>query len=128
MPSACVRRWIDPETGDYVVESGRPRADTTLASAVLLRLRMRRGSCPLLPTLGSRLYLIRKNTESALRLAKHYAFEALDDLIRDERITNVAVETEAISIDGGAALGVTVSFTDGAGDQRTVQYQRRLGA
>ena len=126
MPAA--RRWLDPMTGDYVVERGSPRADDTNASNILLRLRMRRGSMPLLPTFGSRLHLITRNAQSALRLAEHYAYEAIEDLVRDGSIRGVVVKAESLSKNGGAFLAVTVSFSDSAADARTVQYERRLGA
>lgn len=127
--AAKARRWLDPMTGDYVVESGGPRGDTTRASQVLLRLRMHRGSCAVMPTLGSRLHMIRKATPGAARLATSYVFEALDDLIRARLIREVDVTVDIVSVPGaGAALAINVSFLDTSSDQRSVAFTSAPGA
>lgn len=125
---AARRRWIDPQTGDYVVENGGPRADDTRASKVVLRLRMRRGSCPVLPTLGSRLHLITSNVPGATRLAKAYGREALKDLITSGEIRDVEVEASVITVSGTTALALEVSFCDTDQDRRAVPYTHRFGA
>jgi phage gp46-like protein len=124
---AATRRWIDPTSGDYVVENGGPRADATRASKILLRLRMRRGTCAVLPSLGSRLYLVTSMTPGAERQARAYAREAIADLIRAGEIRDVAVEAKARMVAGTASLEIEVSFTDTDGDRRSVPYTHRLG-
>lgn len=124
MPAA--RRDIDPETGDYIVERGRPRADSSRASKVVLRLRKRRGTgCK--PNLGSRLHLVTSLVPGALRLAEHYAHEALEDLSARGEIRRVKVVATAGTVQGTTWLVVDVSFVDTDGDPRTVQYKRRVG-
>ena len=52
-----------------------------LVNEVLFRLTARRGSCPLLPELGSRLYLLQREKPSDWQsLACQYAAEALAEL------------------------------------------------
>lgn len=122
---AAARRWLDSVTGDYVVERGAPRADSTRASQVLLRLRMRRGSCPVRPRLGSRLHTIRKATASAARLAEGYALECVDDLMRSEVIFNVQVRSTVYV--KPAAIEVSVSFDDSSGQSDTVTFTSKIG-
>lgn len=128
MARAAARRWLDPETGDYIVESGSPRADATRASQVLLRLRMRRGSCPVAPKLGSRLHTIEKATRGSARLARAHAIEAIADLVERREIREETVDVEVVKLPtGGAAFAITVEFTDSASDRRTVQYTSSVG-
>lgn len=120
------RRWIDPLTGDHVVESGGPREDDTSASAVVLRLRTKRGTMAVLPAFGSRLHKITKASTPAERLAEAYAREALGDLVRAGTIRDVRVKASTVAISGGAALTLEIAFRDTAGDQRTVRYRHQL--
>lgn len=124
---AAARRWLDPQTGDYVVENGGPRADTTHASKILLRLRMKRGTCAVLPSLGSRLHLIKTMTPGSKRLARAYAFEAIDDLIKAKEIRNVEIDVETSIVAGTASLEIEVRFFDSDNDPRSVTYSHRLG-
>lgn len=125
---AAARRWIDPDSGDYVVENGGPRGDDTRASKIVLRLRMRRGSCAVLPRFGSRLHLITANAAGSLRMAEAYAREAIADLIRSGEIRDVKITASVISESGTTALGLDVSFRDTDQDRRTARYTHRLGA
>lgn len=126
--AAVAQRWIDPLTGDYVVENGGPRGDSSMASQVVLRLRTRRGSCVVMPTLGSRLHLITRRVPGADRLAAAYVREALDDLVERRSIRDLKVTVESVSSGGGAALLITVSFRDTSADQRSVRYLHRLAS
>lgn len=123
MPAA--RRDIDPMTGDYVLESGGPRNDSGRTSKVVFRLRKRRGTG--LTKGGSRLYTITKNTGGALRLAEHYAHEAVEDLVALGEIRDVVATATTFLDNGTAALVVEVSFTDTDGDRRVAKYQRAFG-
>lgn len=96
-------------SGDYVPDStgGIRRAENRqgLLSEILFRLTCRRGSFPLLPDLGSRLYRLTKEKPSARDMAaRQYAAEALTGL-------DVTVEGAAVQIlsDGTALVQVTVS-------------------
>ena len=73
------------ENGDYIPDSRggvvRVSGDEALLQRVLFRLTARRGSYPLMPALGSRLYLLRNEKPSAYQsLACQYAAEALSGL------------------------------------------------
>ena len=68
--------------GDYCPEAGgtfaRAEGPEALLERVLFKLRVRRGSFPLLPRLGSRLYLLPRAKPSAREaLGASYAAEAL---------------------------------------------------
>lgn len=125
---AKARRWLDPMTGDYVVERGGPRGDDGHASSIVLRLRMHRGTCGALPTFGSRLHTIQKATKGSSRLAESYVLEALEDLIQPKTIRDVDVDVTVAPVSGGAALLIEVSYTDSAGDSRSVTYTSAVGA
>ena len=124
MPAA--RRDLDPMTGDYVLSAGGPRADDGRTSKVVLRLRKRRGS-GLFPKLGSRLYTITKNEAGATRLAEHYAYEAVADLVALGEIRSVTAKATPLTENGTTSLMIDVSFVDTDGDRRVAKYQRSFG-
>ncbi len=81
--------------GDYVPDGQggvvRLEGDEALLQRVLFRLSARRGMLPMLPQLGSRLYLLgRENPEGRLSAAKQYVTEAL----AEEDVTVESVELE----------------------------------
>ncbi len=81
--------WI--KDGDYVPDSNGGFAvlqgAEALVQRVLFRLCARRGSFPMLPTLGSRLYLLGREKKSGrLAAAREYVEEALAE-------ENVSVES-----------------------------------
>ena len=117
------RRWITP-LGDYELRYGRPRGDDTMTSAVVLRLRMRRGSCPLLPHFGSRLYTIDKLTSTSGRLAESFAHEALGDLVQRGVIRDLVVKGTVHD----DHLTLLVAFRDEGGARRPVEFTWRVGS
>lgn len=119
------RRLLNPMTGDVTLERGSPKADDTLASSVVLRLRMRRGSCPVNRRLGSRLHTIDRISPQSERLAADYAREALADLVERGDMSDLAVKT---SLPGRNAIGLDISFRDRSGRARSVNYTHRVGA
>lgn len=71
---------------------------------MLFRLTCRRGAFPLLPNLGSRLYLLGREAPSAREMAAwQYAREALEDL--ELEVTGATVQLRA---DGAADVAVTL--------------------
>ena len=83
------------ENGDYIPDGKgglvRAEGDEALLQRVLFRLSARRGMLPMLPQLGSRLYLLgRENPEGRLSAAKQYVTEAL----AEEDVTVESVELE----------------------------------
>lgn len=122
----AARRDLDPLTGDYVVVRGSPRADSTRASKVILRLRKKRGT-GIYPQIGSRLYRITKNAPGALRLAEFYATEAVEDLVRSGEIRSVVAKASTEVIRSTTWLVLELSFSDTDGDRRTVRYLRTFG-
>lgn len=93
--------------GDYVPDGRggflRAEGDEALLQRVLWKLRVRRGSFPFLPGLGSRLYLLpRAGGSQRLALAREYVAEALQDE------PGLAVEEVALTdrADGSALLRV----------------------
>ena len=95
--------WLN--NGDYVIGNGnglvRLENEEALLQRVLFRLCARRGAFPLLPKIGSRLYLLGKEKSGTmLTAAREYVEEALED-------ENVAVERVTVS-DGDGCLVVAV--------------------
>ena len=83
------------ENRDYVARGDTVEAVSGgegLVNEVLFRLTARRDSCPLLPGLGSRLYLLAGEKPSARpMLARQYAAEALAEL-SGLQVTGAGVE------------------------------------
>lgn len=90
------------ENGDYVADGrGFLQKDDLLCEA-LFRLSCRRGSFPLMPQTGSRLYLLSREKPSARNMAaRQYAVEALEGL-------DVAVEDAAVMMGADGTAQVTV--------------------
>lgn len=90
--------------GDYCPDGkggiARAEGNWALMNEVLLRLTCRRGSFPLLPELGSRLYLLSREKPSARDMAaRQYAAEALaplDVTVTDAKVT--MMENDAASV------------------------------
>lgn len=80
---------INPATGDY----DRTRI-ADLSNAVYLRIMVPLGSYWADPTLGSKLYLLRrmKDVERNKRLAIQYTRDALQPLIDDKRADSIDVD------------------------------------
>lgn len=125
---AAARRWLDPDTRDYVVERGGPRADATRASKVLLRMTVKRGSCAVAPTLGSRFHLIRRDGVGVVQRAEAYGHECVEDLVKRREIRDVGVSATVVRTPSNTALDVVIAFKDTAGDPRSVRFSQRLGA
>lgn len=119
---AARRRYLDPETGDYVLENGGPREDMTPASRVVLRLRTRRGSIPGLPWFGCRLFEVKKITPSTPMLVKSYVTEALADLVAAGQLPGLQVTATAAN----GSLSVEVSYRDPSGVRKVVPYTQRV--
>ena len=79
----------DGNGGVAVVQDG-----DELLGEVLFRLTARRDSFPFLPTLGSRMHLLRRaKTSEQKNLALQYAAEALEDLT-EVTVTDASVQQE----------------------------------
>lgn len=91
------------KNGDYVPD-GKGSVMTVsggedIICEVLFRLSARRGSFPLLPEFGSRIYRLRGEKSSVrTALARQYAVEALSEL------ENVSVTDAAVSVTGDRLL------------------------
>ena len=125
-PRLAKRRFIDATTGDYELDAGRPRNDDTVRPKVLLALRMRRGTCPVLPRFGSRLHLLRKILPDTPRLAAAYVREALKHLVdagelRDLEVTATVIGTHT------KGLHLVASYRDRAGESKSISYTHRMG-
>lgn len=100
---------INPITGDLTGQR-----INTLANAIYLRLMTPLGSYWADPTLGSRLYTLRREKDKPRvgRLAQQYARDALQSLLDDGRATQIEVTTEQRH-DGWLRLRVEVVQADG---------------
>ncbi len=97
--------------GDYVADGRggvvRLEGEEALLQRVLFRLTARRGGLPVLPELGSRLYLLgREPPEGRLSAARQYVAEALGE----EDVT-----VESVELEQGAAgmLSLRVCLSQG---------------
>lgn len=83
---------LDVKTGDYT-----SRQIDTLANAVYIRLMTPLGTWWHDPHLGSRLHELEreKDVPRVCKLAKQYAKEALEVLIREKRVKHIDVTTES---------------------------------
>ena len=94
------------ENGDYIPDGTggviRAEGDEALLERVLFRLSARRGGLPMLPELGSQLYLLgRERPEARLSAARQYAAEA----VQPEGLT---VEDVRLTDRGGGRMDLTV--------------------
>ena len=94
--------------GDYVANGAGGQVGLTgeeaLLQRVLFRLTTRRGMFPLLPELGSRLWLLgRERGSGRLSAAREYVAEAL-------AAEDVAVETVTLTDAGGGRLRLTAKL------------------
>ena len=117
------RRKIDPETGDYVLEKGRPAEDDTAASAVYLALATPRGSMPIMPRFGSRFDEVRKIVDDTPRLVEQMAHEALSHLVEGGSIRKLSASATV----EGSYISIDVSYVDRAGRQQAIRYGTRVG-
>ena len=106
---------INTKTGDYT-----GTATSTLQNAVYLRLTVPLGSWWADPTLGSRLYLLKREKDVARvrTLARQYAEQALQPIIDDGRASSITVTANhpangrlILSIEVVQANGVILPFT-----------------
>lgn len=100
--------------GDYVADGlggvERCAGDEALLARVLYRLAARRGGLPLLPELGSRLYLLPSEPPlQRLAAARQYVHEALSG--EPAEVTDVELTDR-----GGGRFDVTVRLTAGSGE------------
>lgn len=104
---------------DYVAAGGTVASVTggeALVNEVLFRLTARRGSFPLLPEMGSRMYLLLREKPSQWQsLARQYAAEALAEL------SGLTVADAAVS-QTGDSLWVTVEL-EWQGDLLTAECE-----
>lgn len=107
--------WINPVTGDYVLEKGAATRDPAggLGNAVYLRLMTPLGSYWAEPDLGSRLHELQrmKDLSRTAILARQYAEQALAPLIADGRALAIDVTTERLP--GRLSLQIVVTAASG---------------
>lgn len=119
------RTTIEPEMLDYLIQNGAPREDETHTSTVVLLLLLRRGSCPVAPELGNRMFEeLQKLGDGAERQAEAFAREALLPLTRPRAITDLQVTAPVV--DGRLCLDV--DFKDKDGRPRSLRLPIARGA
>lgn len=109
-PAVDVRRWVEAETRDYVVEAGHLRQDDGFTSDVVLALATRLGSALCFPEFGSRLYEIKRADEQGRKLAEAHALKALEHL--RAKVKDLKVQA-SISPSRPGAIDLEVSGTRG---------------
>lgn len=119
-----LRRWLDPQTRDYVVEAGAPRGDDTAASEVVLRVTTPLGSFVPDPTFGSRLFQIDRIARGTERRARAFVVEALRPMTKRGVLPELEVEVVRDSVSG---LAISIGFKNTSGDPNTVRIAHRVG-
>jgi phage gp46-like protein len=115
---------IDPATRDYVADSFDAALVAPLIDAAALRLRTRRGSWWRNPLLGSRFYLLKKDTPQALVLAKQYAEEALKPLITSKRVTSMTITPTRVAV---GSIRILVELLTPSGASVQLEHFVRVG-
>jgi len=112
---------LDPHTASYAGSR-----TSTLANAVYLRLATPLGSWWADPTLGSRLHELRraKDLSRIDALARQYAEQALEPLLRDGRASRITVDSQRPR-PGWLVLLIAVTAASGA--LQTFRYPVRVG-
>ena len=111
--------YINPETGDYELNQGKPVRDTSLKTPAYVRLKAKRGQWLYSPNekWGSDFHLIKKNRTNKIASREiSTAEKALDPLLDDGRATSVEVEvTERAR--HGTMLQTKIKESLGEGEQ-----------
>lgn len=102
-------RYIDPATGDYVLDGASLKTDRTAASSVVLAVRTSRGSAAAAAWFGNRTRReVRKATANSADLGAKYSAEAVAHLVESRRIANVKPKGTA----DGTVLVVELAYLD----------------
>lgn len=115
-----VRRYLDPQTRDYVLVRGAPSQDDTVVSEAVLRLVTPLGSFVPDPTFGSRFFEIKKLVRETAARANVYFALALQPMIRKGALRSVS---PACFVEG-SILVIEGSLVTSSGDPRTVRIER----
>lgn len=118
MPAMATRsRYISPSTGEYEVDGGNFREDTTLLPSIVLALRTRKGSCAIAPWLGSKLHEVRHVRANAKAQIDRYVRDALAHLAPQMRKLDVKV-----SIVSPTRIHVEINWKNRADSGPTLPY------
>ncbi len=107
---------IDPSTKDLAILNERLVEDTTMSTAVMLRVTTERGSVPGMPWFGSRLHTLTTMGDVSVRLAEGYLLESVGDLIRADKVRNVTVRADV----EGTTLKWELSWEDQTDQRHTL--------
>lgn len=115
--------WINPITRDYQLQDGATVRDPAggLANACYMRLEIPLGSYWADKTLGSQLYLLRreKDLSRVAILAKQYAEQALAPIVADGRAQSITVTTEQLHI---GRLNLLIEVTAASGEKFSFKH------
>lgn len=119
---------IDPTTRDYVLLAGAIKRDPAngLLNACYLRLTVELGSYWEELTLGSKLFLLRreKDVSRVVVLAKQYAEQALAPIVADGRATKITVTATQ---PGNGRLYLLIDVIAASGEQLTFKHPVSVG-
>lgn len=119
---------INPTTRDYVLLDGAIKRDPAngLLNACYLRLTVELGSYWEDISLGSKLYLLRREKDVArvVVLAKQYAEQALAPIVADGRATKIKVTATQ---PGNGRLYLLIDVISAGGEQLTFKHPVSVG-
>ena len=95
---------------------------TDIFNNVYLSLAVRKGSFFARPEFGSRLYLLKKNTQRAERLAEEYAREALLWLLDTDRATAIEIAAQRDRQQDLQRMKLLIEVTQADGRQVSFEY------
>lgn len=118
-----MQTWnIDPKTGDYVLENGRPQETNSLKVAAYFRLKIKRKKWLYAPDdkYGADFYTIQKRpADNANQRFENTAVKALQPLVDDGRALQIEA-TVTQNVRSGTALETTI--IDATGEVQKVTF------
>lgn len=118
-----MQSWdIDPKTGDYILQNGRPLTTNSLRVPSYFRLKIKRTKWMYAPDskYGSDFYTIQKRpSDSANQRFEATATKALQPIVDDGRALQVQADVTDNSRNGTALL---VNITDATGEVEPITF------
>lgn len=120
---AAKRRYIDPATGDYVVENGRLKESQGISATVVLHILTPHGSMAVAPEAGNRIHEMKKLGHGSAESAKAFLRDSIAFLVERGDVRKLVVKTERVRYE----LQYHLEYEDRSGNAQTVPYMRRAG-
>ncbi len=124
MSRIVTRPRIDPATKDLIIINGQLDNDDTHVTTVLFLIDHQRGTSAAYPNTGSRYHTIKKILPNTLKTVELMTLEAIDSLIKSNKITNVNVETSRVN---NTRIQVNINWIDSRGQKKAIKRILKIG-